>query len=178
LHTDRRKRPGGRFDLAAPDGTCYLAETEGVAARERCGRFIIKNMPVPPEWFEGRVVSKFAVPPPDGPVGDLTNTAAATSGVTAEIHTISDYRLTTRWAAAARRSGYGALLYQPRFTPGSEQALALFGPSGPAPHHPVQDTRPLIDVLVEHGYKAERSASPSTAALDARVNDDAEPEDA
>ncbi|MFL6131871.1 MAG: hypothetical protein ACJ72A_03685, partial [Nocardioidaceae bacterium] len=95
LPTDRRKRPRGRFDLAAPDGTCYLAETEGVAARERCGRFIIKNMPVPPEWFEGRVVSKFAVPPPDGPVGDLTNTAVATSGVTAEIHTISDYRLTT-----------------------------------------------------------------------------------
>lgn len=118
------------------------------------------------------------MPQPDGPIGDLTHPDAVTSGVTAEIHTTTNYRLTTRWAAAAHRDGYGALHYQARFTPGGETALAFFGPAGPHPDRPVINTRPLLDVLTDYGYDADRSTLPSTAALAARVDDAAEPEDA
>lgn len=149
-----------------------------MAAREQCGRFLARHVPIPPEAYEGRVVSTLPAPAPDGPVGDLTSPEAAACGVTAEIHATSNYWMTTAWAAAARRDGYGALHYQARFTPGGETALALFGPSGPHPDRPVASTRPLIDVLIDLGYDTDRSTLPSTPAMRARADDTAEPEDA
>lgn len=175
---DGRRRPGGRFDLPAPEGTCYVAETEGVAARERCGRFLSKHMLIPPEFIEGRVVSEFDVPPTDGPVADLTDPEAAQAGVTAEIHTVANYWLTTRWAKAAREEGYGALLYQARYTPGRDKALALFGAAGVRASGVVAGTRLLAEVLSDEGYQVGRSTVPTVAVMASRVDDDSEPEDA
>lgn len=176
LPNDPKDEPGGRFDLASPDGTCYLAATDRGAVLEHVGRFLARHIPIPPEAYAERGVSEVRLPLLNGPAADLTSPDSAQVGVTSEIHTVDDYRLTTEWAAAARRDGFGALRYQTRF--GQDVALALFGPAGAYPDRGVLSTRPLVDVLVELGYKTNRSTPPSTATISTRTEDDAEPEDA
>lgn len=106
--------PSGRFDLPAPRGTLYVAETAGAAARERCGRFLAAGTPIPEDDVYGRVVSRITASLSG--LGDLTSPDAATVGVTGEIHTVDDYRLTTTWSAAADAAGFSGLRYTPRFT--------------------------------------------------------------
>lgn len=177
LPEDPKKTPTGRFDLAHPDGTCYLAETEGVAVRELCGRFMTRGMPIPPEAIKGRVVSTLALPE-EVTAANLTSPDAIGCGVTAEIHTVPDYFLTTAWAAAAHQAGFDALYYQARFTAGGEKALALFGPAQGHPERGVISSRPVAEVLAEMGYDLARSKVPSSAAVHSRVDDGADPEDA
>jgi hypothetical protein len=124
---------------------------------------------------EGRVVTRVLLPDLDGPVADLLAAGAASAGVTGEIHTTSDYRLTAEWAAAVRQDGFGALRYMPRFTPGGEWALAVFGPEGAHPDRPIVRSRPLAEILEELGYDMGRSAIPSTTALRLRTRDDLDP---
>lgn len=142
---------GGRFDLAKPEGTCYFADTEQAAALERVGRLTAMRKPVPRDLVEGRVVT--AVPTvalPWTQVGDLLSPkAAAAYGVTNELFTVDDYPLCQRWAAQARRDGFDALLYRPRFSPDA-QALAVFGPAGPS-ERPALLHRMLRAVLAEMG---------------------------
>lgn len=173
--------PGGRFDLTSPHGTCYLGETVGVAVRERVGRFLAHRLPIPSGHIRGRAVSTVTLDPlPENPA-DLTSPAAATHGVTGELATTSDYPLTAAWAQALFDHDHDALLYQPRFTPGQERALALFGAASTPqtnPHaaRPVADTIDLDDALAALGYPATRSTIPSTSAMAA--DDNTEPEDA
>lgn len=143
--------PSGRFDLPAPRGTLYVAETAGAAARERCGRFLAAGTPIPEDDVYGRVVSRITASLSG--LGDLTSPDAATVGVTGEIHTVDDYRLTTTWSAAADAAGFSGLRYTPRFTPGGEAAFAVFGPAGSAPPEgfAVEDVVPLADVLAGMG---------------------------
>lgn len=143
--------PSGRFDLPAPRGTLYVAETAGAAARERCGRFLAAGAPIPEDDVYGRVVSRITASLSG--LGDLTSPDAAAVGVTGEIHTVDDYRLTTTWSAAADGAGFSGLRYMPRFTPGGEAAFAVFGPAGSAPPEgfAVEDVVPLADVLADMG---------------------------
>lgn len=171
-----RARPGGRFDLREPEGTCYLASTDGAAVRERVGRLLATHRPIPEYLYTGRVVSQVVLPDLDGPVADLTSEEAAALGVTVEIHSSPDYRLTARWAAQAHADGFGGLRYQPRFTPGGAYALALFGPNGSARKGIVVTTEPLVDLIDKIGYKRLRVSTPSTAAVAARVDDGLEPD--
>lgn len=149
--TSRGGEPGGRFDLPAPRGTLYVAETPSAAARERCGRFLAAHVPIPEGLVVGRVVS--AVMGACSDLGDLTDPGAAAVGVTGEIHTVDDYRLTTSWSSAADALGLAGLKYMPRFTPGSEAAYALFGAEGPfVPRgFAVVGVQALAEVLVEMG---------------------------
>lgn len=176
LPDDPDEPPGGRFDLPQPDGTCYLGESEAVAANELAGRFLAQHTLIPPEIYEGRVVSEVVLPEHD-PAANLLSPDAALVGITGEIHTLSDYPLTAQWATAANRAGFGGLVYRARYTLDDERALALFGPAGAHPARGVVTSRPVIEVLVERGYPLARSKVPSSAAVHARVDDDALPED-
>lgn len=168
--------PEGRFDLEEPAddreqrrGTLYVAETPAASARERCGRFLAARAPIPETLVVGRVVSSIVGEAPD--LGDLTHPDAALIGVTGEIHSVNDYRLTATWAAAADALGLAGLKYLPRFTPGGEVAYALFGPAGPtAPEgFLIVGVRTLAEVLVEMG--AHPRAIPQQADV---VDDEAE----
>ena len=147
----RAAEPFGRFDLSDPRGTCYVAETAGAAARERFGRFLAAGTPIPEDEVYDRVVSRITASL--SALGDLTSPDAAVVGVTGEIHTVDDYRLTATWSAAADAAGFSGLRYTPRFTRGGEAAFAVFGPAGSAPPEgfAVEDVVPLADVLVDMG---------------------------
>lgn len=148
---DPGAEPLGRFDLPAPRGTLYVAETAGAAARERCGRFLAAGTPIPVDDVEGRVVSRMTAALSG--LGDLTSPDAAAIGVTAEIHSVDDYSLTTAWSAGADAAGLRGLRYTPRFTPGGEAAFAVFGPAGnePPAGFDLVDVAPLADVLADLG---------------------------
>lgn len=164
----------GRFDLEEPHGTCYLGESEGVAARERCGRLMAMHLPIPEAIYAGRVVTE--VRPPLGlePVGDLSSPASLTVGVTAELTATSDYALCQTWAQQCWDAGFGSIKYAPRFTPGGrEAALAVFGEAGPRPGYGVVHRRSLLEVLREMDYPVIRSDQLGAAALD--VQDDVGP---
>jgi hypothetical protein len=169
-----RAEPQGRFDLAAPHGTCYLGETAGVAVRERCGRFLAARLPVPVTHLAGRVVSEVALDPPPAPVADLTAPAGAGFGVTGELAGGNDYTLSASWAQALFGAGFEAVLYQPRFTPGRERALGLFGAAGPAPDRaPIVSVTDLASVVAGLGFAV--ASIPPTRGVS--VEDDAEPDD-
>lgn len=139
----------GRFDLPAPDGTCYFGNSDRVAAMERVGRFTAAHQPVPADFVDGRVVTTAdsAVMPPNA--ADLAAPDAGTQGVTGELFAMSDYPVPQRWARALHAAGHHAILYTPRFTPGG-QALAIFGPAGARPGPIIRHT-PLREVLEDIG---------------------------
>lgn len=120
--------PEGRFDLPAPRGSLYLAETQRVASRERCGRFLARRSPIPVTFVESRVISTVEGALQD--LADFTHDDAADVGVTREIGTIDDYTLTSTWAVAADHEGFTGLKYFPRFTTGNGKAFAVFGDAG------------------------------------------------
>lgn len=167
--------PGGRFDLLTPNGTCYLGETPGVAARERCGRLLSAHSPIPETHMESRVVTQVVVSPPS-PTADLTSPDAAAYGVTGELAGGNNYDISAAWAQALFDTGHTAVLYHPRYTPGQERALALFASEGADPPRGIVDSVPLAEVVAALGYKISRSTIPTSAA--ARVDDDAPVEDA
>jgi hypothetical protein len=172
---DHDHEPGGRFDLLATDGTCYLGETAGVAVRERCGRLLAAHMPIPATHLEGRVVSTVRLPELEGRVADLTNPDAALFGVTGELAAGTDYNLSSAWARALHSAGMlGGIYYLARFTPGQEFALGVFGPGGDHDWGIVGDPVSLIHALASIGYRPGRSAIPSNAAV--AVDDAAEPD--
>jgi len=163
---DEADEPIGRFDLPAPDGTCYLGETVGVAVRERCGRFLAAHLPIPQTHLEGRVVSMVRLPELAGRVADLTDPRAALFGVTGELAAGIDYLLSSAWARALRAAGLrGGIHFLPRFTPGHEHALAVFGKGGDRDWGIVGEPAPLVDALAAIGYQPHRATIPSTAAV-------------
>lgn len=124
---------GGRFDLPAPEGTCYFADAPVVAAMERVGRFTAQGRPVPADLVRDRVVTTVAARELPGSAADLVAPGAAHSfRVTGELFTMPDYAVPQAWAAAVRSAGHEALLSTPRFSPHG-RAIAVFGPRGPHP---------------------------------------------
>lgn len=170
------EEPGGRFDLCDPDGTCYVAESEGAAARERVGRFLAYGAPIPPELFHGAVVARVRLPETVGAVADTACVDAARFGVTAELGSgHSNYAVCVQWADALHRARYDGIRYARRFTPGgAETALALFDECGARPEYGVVGYRPLANVLRDLGYRMARSRLPSSAEVP--VDDAAEPD--
>lgn len=154
--------PSGRFDLPGDEGTCYFGSSRHVAAMERVGRFTAQHVPVPADLIEGRVVSEVDGHFVPARAVDLTHERGGVLGITGELFTMSGYYLPQAWALALHLLGYEAVLYPPRFAPGGE-ALACFGPSGPA-SQPVADSVPLREVLADIGVRV--SPIPSTAQIE------------
>lgn len=118
----------GRFDLAAPSGTCYFALDELGAFVE-----VFREMRVIPdiELFARRV-SVIHVPAPVR-LADCTAPAAASFGITAAIHSTEDYVKTQTWAGALAAAGFGGVRYLVSHDPAQRNVgIALFGPAGAA----------------------------------------------
>jgi hypothetical protein len=123
---------GGRFDLPAPQGTCYTALDAASAVRERLGPVLGSRSALPESTLAEVVVSRLRLP--EGRrAADLQSRGAAPFGVTRELESMVPYAVPQAWARAFAGTGFGAVSYGPRFTPGDCTAVALFGPEGLAP---------------------------------------------
>jgi hypothetical protein len=125
---------GGRFDLPAPRGTCYLASAALAAVRERLGPVLAARSALPTAALEGVVVSRLtggrAGERAALRLGNLRVAAAADYGVTRELESMTPYEVPVRWAAALDAARFDGVWYGPRFSPGAAGAVALFGPAG------------------------------------------------
>lgn len=118
----------GRFDLAAPDGTCYVAESEVVTLLETWGGLQVVPNYKAAERDSSRLRLKNGVT-----VADLTSNLAVQYGVTSEIFTTADYGLTQLWASALNQAGFSGMRYWARHDLAHTGAcLALFGPADPS----------------------------------------------
>ncbi len=120
----------GRFDLAPPHGTCYLATDVDTALRERFGHALVDQGVV---TFDAATRTRISrLHPPQGRwLANVCHAGAAHFGVTRELGTCADYRLPQAWAAGFRDSGLSGVRYQTRFTTGPRpNAVALFGAAG------------------------------------------------
>jgi hypothetical protein len=139
--------PDGRFNLADA-GTCYLAEEPIGAFVEKFGRLLRPGGVLPEPLVDTQRLS--GLRPPKVNVVDLTDPKVlGLVGLTAEIHTISDYGLTQQWAVALRAAGYGGVRYKARHDPrGKLVSIALFGSDKPPRSAPKATTIP-VDLIHE-----------------------------
>ena len=157
--TSATSNTGGRFDLVSPRGTCYFAATELAAARERLGR---PGNVVSADEVTNRIVTKVRCHL--APIANLLDIDAARHGVTRELTSAVPYTMSQQWAEAFDAVGFAGIHYQPRFSTDDVSALAVFGHGGvPKPLPPIIASRPMADVLREHGYVV--LDSPSIDAL-------------
>jgi hypothetical protein len=126
----------GRFDLASPQGTCYLAEAAIVAVRERIGIVLGTRPRVPAAVLEGCVVSRLSVVEPVV-LANLRAARATDFGVLNELASMVPYDVPQAWAAALAAAGHGGVRYPARFSTGRAGAVAIFGASGARGEWPV-----------------------------------------
>jgi len=128
---------GGRFDLQAPLGTCYLADSPLSALRERLGTVLGGSAAVPASLLEDAVVSALSVPE-EVVLADLESSAASRFGVTRELATMVPYAVPQAWARAFHEAQHGGVRYGPRFSTGQTCSYAVFSAGG-ASGWPVDD---------------------------------------
>src|SRR5438552_1959672 len=87
----------GRFDLSAPNGTCYLAEAALGAYVEAFQDWSGGLLPL--AEVQARVLSRLA-PPVAERLADCVASLSAAFGIIAEIHASSDRDSTQSWAGA------------------------------------------------------------------------------
>lgn len=121
--------PGGRWDLAEPFGTLYLAESSEAALRERIGRALSSRSVLTEAEIGAVHVSSLNVPA-NVRLADLCSRRAVDYGVTREIHTLTPYVITQAWAHALHTAGAGGVRYDARFSTGRARAYAVFGAAG------------------------------------------------
>jgi hypothetical protein len=133
----------GRFDLAPPRGTCYLADDELGALLEVLGPVRVVSAP----WAKRFSLWHLELPE-QASVADATVRTARGFGVTAELATVTPYGLPQRWAAAFAAAGYDGVRYRVRHDPGGSRALALFGTAGERRRWRRGRSRPVDDDLL------------------------------
>jgi hypothetical protein len=154
----------GRFDLPAPDGTCYLADTKEGAVRERVGWQHAHN-----GWISGpslvdRVVSKMRLPRPLT-VADVSSAEALHYRVTGELADMEDYDITQEWAQVLRKHAFEGVSYKLRFT-SSAQGLAMFGAAGAPPDPAIEGIpEPLRPIVERWGWKVVDPPAKSTVTI-------------
>lgn len=115
----------GRFDLSAPDGTCYFATDDYAAIREatRLG-------PVSTAWLQERELREVAAPEGVTRLAATTRKAAGRYGMTTELATVVPYDLPQRWATAFRAAGFDGIRHQLRHDQRARPSgIAIFGPA-------------------------------------------------
>lgn len=118
-----------RFDLDAPDGTCYLAHDETGALLELIGPELAGGV-VSEEFLAARRIHRLTSDA-DVVLADTASRRAAGFGVTNELSTMVDYAIPQAWAGALHAHHYGGIAYKLRFDPGvSAGGVALFGTRG------------------------------------------------
>jgi len=150
----------GRFDLAAPMGTCYLA-TRAEAAILEALQMRLTNLPA--DELRVRRIAHVRTPD-DAPRAAMLTAKSVVGdfGITAAIWAGNDRGLTQRWAAAIRRDGwwavYAGIAHDPR---GQLRAVALFDHAGAHPptpgrtwrwrSHRLDDDQALKQALARYG---------------------------
>lgn len=119
----------GRFDVASPNGTCYVANTPEVAVREVIGPDLAASGMVNAEFLQDRTISEVTLPY-DVQAAKLTSKQCLSFGVTAELGIAARYALSQAWAEVLLEAGFGGLWYQPRFSGAKGRALAIFDDEG------------------------------------------------
>lgn len=139
--------PDGRFNLAE-SGTSYLAEEPIGAFVEKFGRLLRPGGVIPEPLVDMQRLSRLQ--PPKANVVDLTNPKVlGLAGLTAEIHTTTDYVLTQSWALTLRDTGYAGVRYKARHDPsGQLVSIALFGSAKP-PRSAAKTTTIPVDLIHE-----------------------------
>lgn len=137
--------PDGRFNLAE-SGTCYLAEEPIGAFVEKFGRLLRPGGVIPEPLVDSQRLSRLR--PPKASVVDLTDpTVLGLVGLTAEIHSTTDYNLTQGWALAFQEAGYAGIRYKARHDPRGElNSIALFGSDKP-PRTAAKTTAIPVDLI-------------------------------
>jgi RES domain len=119
----------GRFDLPAPDGTCYLAEdlaaggaeslrevgVTAAQAQRAANERNLSQMPLD-RWYGKRIA-------------DFTAPTIRRHGLPVDIAAL-DRSVARPWALAARRGGFYGILYRLREDPERRRGLALFHDAG------------------------------------------------
>jgi hypothetical protein len=146
-----------RFDLAAPRGTCYLAE-EAVGAFVEAFQDWSGTILPAAEVLTRRISTLFV---PDAVrLADCTNPRALAFGVTAEIHSSPDRSLTQLWAVAFAEAGFAGVGFFVRHDPAQQRrGIALFGQAGEA-SWPIASTsviaaQLIIDVEARFGIRVQ-----------------------
>jgi RES domain len=122
---------GCRFDLDAPQGTCYLGTDELVAILETIGPEIA-NGTVASVYLDARRLHRWRRSRPLK-AADLADRRAVGSGVNNELSTMTSYTIPRAWARALHGAGFGAVSYRSRFdTSDTQRAVAHFGSAGQA----------------------------------------------
>jgi hypothetical protein len=139
--------PDGRFNLADA-GTCYLAEESIGAFIEKFGRLLRPGGVIPEPLVDAQRLSRLR--PPKANVVDLTDpTVLGLIGLTAAIHSTTDFNLTQGWALALQEAGYDGIRYKARHDPrGQLVSIALFGSSKP-PRSAAETTAIPVDLIHE-----------------------------
>lgn len=118
-----------RFDVPAPDGTCYLGEDEIAGLLEVIGPDLRDGV-IASTFVEQRVVRTLRLPSVHR-LADTVDRRAAGLGCTNEIATITPYDVPQAWAEAFRQSGFDGVRYRLRFDTGrAPTGIALFGKAG------------------------------------------------
>ena len=135
---------GGRFDLDAPMGTCYVADTVEVAVRERLRETLLAAGMVTSLAADSFEISIFRVPK-QYRCAHIGVSRAAGFGVTGELASLSpnNYSISRQWAMALNSIGFDGIRYSARFTPGRANAWAVFGQAGAD-----QRPQPIIESTV------------------------------
>lgn len=119
----------GRFDLPAPEGTCYVASDDLGALLEIVGPDLLPGGCAPASLLAGRHLRRLGVPRTMRLADALASRAA--QWVTAEIATITPYTVPQAWARTFRRGRWSGVRYAIRHSPSRTRAsYALFGPAG------------------------------------------------
>lgn len=139
--------PDGRFNLSDA-GTCYLAEEPIGAFVEKFGRLLRPGGVIPEPLVDAQRMSRLR--PPKVSVVDLTDPKVlGLAGLTAQIHTTTDYGLTQTWASALQDAGYAGIRYKARHDPRGELvSIALFGSDKP-PRSAAKTTTIPVDLIHE-----------------------------
>ena len=136
---------GGRFDLAHPGGTCYLAGDLDSAFREAFrGARVIADVDV----VQRRVLTATATRV-SAPWADLTHELAADGGVTLDTFSGADYADTQEVARQCHASGDRGIISLIRHqSDGSARGYSMFAEAGPSSDPPkgwAAQTAPLRD---------------------------------
>ena len=139
--------PDGRFNLAE-SGTCYLAEEPIGAFVEKFGRLLRPGGIIPEPLVDSQRISRLR--PPKAKIVDLTDPSVlGLAGLTAEIHSTTDYEVTQGWALALCEAGYRGIRYKARHDPrGQLVSIALFGSAKP-PRSAAKTTNIPVELIHE-----------------------------
>jgi RES domain-containing protein len=119
----------GRFDVAKPSGTLYLADDVASAVRERLAHLVMPGQRVFEQEADGMVVSGIR-PVAKSRCANVSDPSAVQWNVTRELTTMTDFSVTNAWAQRLLTGGFQGVRYASRFTTGGANAWAIFGPAG------------------------------------------------